>query len=294
MFREYQNEHDSGVPSTSTDPVPIKPRIWFGHPLATTKVFECSTVHKRKILIQEKSHKCDQGGTVANKTQGCSSMVVSRQNPDYNEYDDFLQFTYSSNINQGAYGLYTSYTKSLPIRVFRTSGCSTFARPPPVTSTSNSGTSSSSTAATKTKRKTTTQSYRYDGLYVVKQVFDWKGNRVEALSFDMKDDQNNTIEKKKHIWTFLLCRLGTAGTHTGTSTSENKSESESKSRGDNDYSKKDNTRSSGSSSSSSSEVSCYNNQYTLEEVVKLFSNDSSLMMKKEDKKRRYKMAFELC
>jgi len=98
-----ENEHDSGVPSISTDPVPIKPRIWFGHPLATTKVFECSTVHKRKILIQTNCHKCDQGGTVANKTQGCSSIVVSRQNPDYNEYDDFLQFTYSSNINQGAH-----------------------------------------------------------------------------------------------------------------------------------------------------------------------------------------------
>ena len=72
-----------------------------------------------------------------------------------NEKDDLLVLNYTSTRQQGAGALFVSYTKQLPIRVFRSSKLVGQYSPPP--------------------REGGKTSYRYDGLYSIKEVQDSRG-----------------------------------------------------------------------------------------------------------------------
>ena len=152
--------------------------VRYGHPAFSKLIWEGEVIKPRSLLISSGCLIAKQGGVSGNKNCGCDAIVCSGASsynsdveypwPALNDMDAHeLMNTlhYSAFANKGALAILYSFERGLPIRVFRSSKLDGILSCPEASGHSGS------------------QSYRYDGLYVVHQAKAcWKNKEKESKS----------------------------------------------------------------------------------------------------------------
>lgn len=132
---------------------------------ALPHIIEEGKTYERTYILDKHAFSNVQGGVGGTKDRGCSSIVVSRLSAEQNEEDSFHVLHYTSNGKQRGGALFKSWKTKNHVRVFRTSGLSSPYRVCRGGEIINDK----------------TQTYRYDGLYVVMDYFhvDEEGQRTK-------------------------------------------------------------------------------------------------------------------
>jgi hypothetical protein len=117
-------------------------------------------LYSREYLYQTGAHLNERGGISGNMNDGCPSIVVSRVAPELGEFDAYIYISYYAETQQRSRALLQSYSKNLPVRIFRSSkGTNGQYHPSPVIPNRIC--------------------YRYDGIYYIISVKDKYGNTVQ-------------------------------------------------------------------------------------------------------------------
>lgn len=95
-------------------------------------------------------------------------VIILIKYGDLGEYDLFTRFCYTCNQHQGSKALFRTYIQNYQVRVFRSSKLSGALAPTPILVVKINGS---------LKERT---SYRYDGLYMVRFVFDRNGMIIKS------------------------------------------------------------------------------------------------------------------
>ena len=97
-------------------------------------------------------------------------VIILIKDGDLGEYDLFTKFCYTCNQHQGSKSIFRTYILKNQVRVFRSSKLSSAFAPTPILVVKRNGS---------LKEKI---SYRYDGLYMVRFVFDMNGMKIIGTS----------------------------------------------------------------------------------------------------------------
>ncbi len=130
----------------------------FGH-IKGINILQC---YKRTELTSSRAHRLDRRGVAGCQTNGADALISSRTDSSQGEHDSFFWLTYTSSNSQGAGALFKSYSRRLPVRVFRSSSLrqnNQFAPP----------------AFYNENNKPPSTAYRYDGLYWILGAYDESG-----------------------------------------------------------------------------------------------------------------------
>jgi len=150
----------------------------FGHaqrsPDTNERIDEGKELYTRKDLVTLGGHLPEGKDVHGNMRDGCDSLIVGSLEKDIRETDGLLWLLYTSDRSNGGAALCQSYHKKRPIRLFRSSLLSTGDRQnskytPPFLDVEDDLEEDSDVA------------YRYDGLYMVRAVWDMNGNETESF-----------------------------------------------------------------------------------------------------------------
>jgi len=143
------------------------PTTLFGH-VKRDDIEEGKELYTRKDLVHLGGHLAETKEVHGNMREGCDSLVVGNLERDIREADGLLWFLYSTDRSNGGGALCQSYHKKRPVRVFRSSLLGgKYA--PPFLDMEDDEVDDSDVA------------YRYDGLYMVRAVWDVNGKETESF-----------------------------------------------------------------------------------------------------------------
>jgi len=144
--------------------VPAAPQkvsnVHFGHFLGIIK--EGKQLYTKKTLVDTGAHRQEKKLVSGNYRDGCESILVESQDRLLREDDGLCWFQITCTKANGGGALLQSYRKKSPIRVFRSSELE--CKYAPVLFEGQEG----------------QVLYRYDGLYIVKVMWDDEGNETES------------------------------------------------------------------------------------------------------------------
>jgi len=135
------------------------PTINFGHP--AREIPEGKGVFLKQQLLDAGAHLHERKNVNGTGKEGCDSILVENQDPSMREDDGLCWLQVTSAKSDGGAALCQSYASKLPVRVFRSS-----------TLESRYAPSLYADEADKVL-------YRYDGLYVVRAMWDSQGNETD-------------------------------------------------------------------------------------------------------------------
>jgi len=170
---------DSGI-SIFAEPVTPTPKAsrdactLLGHPIRD--IVEAKEVYNKECLVKTGAHRQERKLVSGTLADGCESILVEKQDPILREDDGLCWLQITCLKSDGGGALCQSYTKTSPVRVFRSSELD------------------SRYAPAMYEDEVGQILYRYDGLYCVKGMWDSDGEETESAP-------TNT---SKH--TFLLTR----------------------------------------------------------------------------------------
>jgi len=134
-------------------------------------VEEGKELYTREDLVHLGGHLDTAGKEVhGNGREGCDSLVIGNLERDIRETDGLLWFLYTTDRPNGAPALCQSYHKKRPLRVFRSSLLGGKYAPPFLDTDNEDEEKDDSDVA-----------YRYDGLYMVRAVWDVGGRETESF-----------------------------------------------------------------------------------------------------------------
>lgn len=159
--RQYHN-----LSPSSDYPMKLISRTPFGH-VSRDDIEEGKGLYSRKDLSRFGGHISEAKDVTGNMKDGCASLVLGNLEKDLRECDGLLWFLYSTDRANGGGALCRSYHSKRPIRIFRSSLLGgKYA--PPFLDVEDDFEEDSDVA------------YRYDGLYMVRAVWDIHGSETET------------------------------------------------------------------------------------------------------------------
>lgn len=149
--------------------------VHFGHPVRD--IPEGKEVFTKQRLIETGAHRSNHRGINGNSKEGCDSIIIENLDPLLREDDGLCWLQVTSSKANGGGALFQSYLSQLPVRVFRSSNLD------------------SRYAPALYVEDTESVLYRYDGLYMVRAMWDEQGH--ETVHPPTKTDS---------VYTFFLVR----------------------------------------------------------------------------------------
>lgn len=149
--------------------------VQFGQP--AREIPEGKEVFTKQRLLETGAHRSEHKLVNGNSKEGCDSIIIDNLDPLLREDDGLCWLQVTSSKANGGGALFQSYLSKLPVRVFRSSNLESRYAPALYMEDSES------------------VLYRYDGLYMVRAMWDEQGN--ETVHPPTKTDS---------IYTFFLVR----------------------------------------------------------------------------------------